>query len=623
MTDSNDGGGALQRYGVALIGRKLKTLDYRYDDDLAIGSVVRVPLRGKESKGVVVEGPAECGTCEGLLEIAGPPEGRYDSYQLATARFIADYYGCSLGEALGLFTPHPVERPGLQPPEVNETIELLPAQQEALERLASHPAALLFAPTGSGKTEIYMKLIARTLAENRSAIFLMPEISLTPQMEKRLKAHFGDTVALWHSKLTKKRREETLARIRGGEVRIVAGPRSALFLPLHEIGLIVVDEEHDDSYKAHNRPRYHARDVALYMGRLLGARVVLGSATPSATTYARQPVVRIDKPYIQTKKRYRFERGGCRLTPDIVDAIGRHAKEGGQAIVFLPTRANFKYLYCESCGYHLECPYCAVGMSLHRKARLVRCHYCGYAEKIPSACPKCGGVMQNDRMGTAEVVEALRERFGELRIEQFDKDTITTANKLQKTLERFGAREIDVLVGTQMLAKGHDYADVTLAVILGLDYILALPDYRARERAMALFVQIAGRAGRAREAEVIVQTNEPEFFEEYVGRYEAFLQSELEAREGLYPPTRHLCRLLFSAREEAKGAAAVAKVKGAIEALGLVEVVGAGKAPIERIAGKWRFTILLRSTSRKALLQSVKAVEDGSFEVDMDPVDFA
>ncbi len=542
------------------------------------------------------------------------------------AHFITQYYGGTLGIALGLFKPFGPSTHALRKMPVSsiDAITYAPQQLSAIERLMAHEASLLMAPTGSGKTEIYMKLFALALEEDKSAIFLMPEISLTPQMQKRLERVFGDRVAIWHSRLTKKRREETLARIRSGEVRIVAGPRSALFLPMADLGLIVVDEEHDDSYKAHNRPRYHARDVALMMGKITGAKVVLGSATPSAVTYAKQPVVKIDKPFVETKKRYVFEEGGCRITPNMLAAIDRHTKAGGQVLIFLPTRANFKYLYCESCGYKVSCPFCSVGMSLHRYKRLVRCHYCGYAEKIPDRCPDCGGVIGNERIGTAEVVALLAETFPHLKIQQFDKDTITTANKLQKALDRFAKKETDILVGTQMLSKGHDYPDITLAIVLGLDYILALPDYRARERAMQLFVQIAGRAGRTREAEVIVQTNESEFFKAYLNDYEKFLKDELAMREDLYPPYRFLCRLLFSAKEAAKGDAAIEAVVDRLRVFEeRVEIVGAGKAPIEKIAGRYRFNILLRSAKRTDLLRAVKAVDDGSFEIDMDPVDFA
>ena len=597
-------------------------MTYRSLQRWECGRVVSIPLQAKRVEGVIiaVTDPPAFETAE-IIE--GTPFF-YSNRQLQTARFIADYYRCTLGEALAVMVPYDGETRKREAFEFSDPeIFLSDAQQRAYEALKSHGHALLFAPTGSGKTEIYMKLFADTLRKGKSAIFLMPEISLTPQMQKRLEAHFGESVAIWHSRLSKKRREETLAKIRDGKVRIVAGPRSALFLPMRDIGLIVVDEEHDDSYKAHNRPRYHARDTALYMGKLLGAKVVLGSATPSLPSFARQPRVRIEKPYIETKKRYIFEKGGCTLTDGMIRAIERHTKARGQVLIFLPTRANFKYLYCEACGYKVACPYCSVGMSLHRRKGVVRCHYCGYAEKIPQACPQCGYIMRSDRMGTAEVVEALGERFKDLTIQQFDKDTITTAGKLQKTLEKFAKKEIDILVGTQMLAKGHDYPDITLAIVLGLDYILALPDYRARERAMSLFVQIAGRAGRSREAEVIVQTNEPEFFRRYIDDYEGFMREELAMRDGLYPPSVHLCRLLFSGKKEEAVARETERVRARIEAYGLVEIVGAGRAPIEKIAGKFRYNILLRSANRKDLLRIVKAVDDGSFEVDMDPVEFA
>ncbi len=609
-------------YKVCLIGKRAPHFTYSSSEKIELHTLVAVEIRGRRCDACVIS--EVCKPDFETSHIKSVTPFCFSQFQIETAHFIKSYYSCTLGESLSLFLPF--EDREVKPSKYMEfktQITLSSSQSAAMKELKTYPSALLFAPTGSGKTEVYMKLFEEAVKAGRSCIFLMPEISLTPQMEKRLKAHFGESVAIWHSKLTKRRREETIAKIRSGEVRIVAGPRSALFLPLHDIGLIVVDEEHDDSYKAHNRPRYHARDLALFMGRKLGAKVVLGSATPSASTFARQPVVRIKDPFVRTKKRFIFEKGGYALTPTMLSAIESHKKAGGQMIVFLPTRANFKYLYCESCGYTLECPFCSVGMSLHRHRKQVQCHYCGYAERIPQKCPKCGSVIRADRIGTAEVVEELGERFPDLKIQQFDKDTISTANKLHKALERFSRKETDILVGTQMLAKGHDYADITLAIVLGLDYILALPDYRARERAQALFVQIAGRAGRAREAEVIVQTNQPEFFTEYLGHYEKFLKEELKMREGLYPPTMHLCRLLFSSKEEAKGAAALERVKKRIDSFGKVEIVGAGKAPIERIAGKFRFNILLRSSSRSDLLKVLKAVDDGSFEVDMDPVDFA
>ncbi len=401
------------------------------------------------------------------------------------------------------------------------------SQQWAFEQLLQKDKALLFGVTGSGKTEIFISLFAKMLREGKTSIFLMPEISLTPQMEKRLKVYFGETVAMWHSKLTKKKKESILEGIEEGKIRIVAGARSALFVPLHNLGLIVVDEEHDDSYKAMTRPRYHARDVAVLMGRKLGAKVVLASATPSMGSYSKYDVVKLDKPYVQTAKNYKFISGDS-INHTILHAIDSHYKAGNQSLLFLPTRGNFKYLYCESCGKTHLCPYCSVGMALHRKYRHLKCHYCNFTEAIVDTCTHCGHTpLKSERMGTVEAIEVISEAVEGLQVEQFDRDSITTAKKLKEALHRFETGESQLLLGTQMLSKGHDYANITLSVIMGLDYILGLADFRARERAMSLLFQIAGRSGRAQKAEVLVQTGDPEFFQTYLADYELFIKDEL------------------------------------------------------------------------------------------------
>ena len=612
----------MKYYEIAILGKRIFPLTYQHKNHLKQGVLVNVTLQKRKVKGVVlceVEKPNFL-----VVDIEEIEPLCYQKWQLELAAFISEYYRCQIGEALQLIVPYLCDCPNTnQATHIKNTVKLTPSQEIAFKELLKRDLSLLFAPTGSGKTEIYIKLFEEVLNEGGSALFLMPEISLTPQMQKRLEAYFGKKVAIWHSKLTKLKRQNVLESIRNGIISIVAGPRSCLFLPMKNLKLIVVDEEHDDSYKSHSRPRYHARDLALWIGKQRKARVVLGSATPSATSFSKFPIVQITKPYIKAKKRYIFEDGVCSLTSNMLKEIEYHHTNGGQVVIFLPTRANFKYLYCDNCSYSIMCPFCSVGMSLHRFRRVVQCHYCGYAEKIPSSCVKCGSIIRSDRIGTAEVVEQLREYFEDIKVEQFDKDTITTASKLQKVLDRFAKKETDILVGTQMLAKGHDYPDVTLAIILGLDYILALPDFRARERAQSLFVQIAGRAGRTREATVIVQTNQIDFFKEYIGKYDKFLQEELEYRDGLYPPSMYLCRLLFASKNETKAKEEVEHIKSKIEKFNLVEIVGAGKAPIEKIAGKFRFNILLRSSKRADLMRVVKAVDDGSFEVDMDPIDFA
>jgi len=496
-------------------------------------------------------------------------------------------------------------------------------QSNAFEFLKRHLVSLLFGDTGSGKTEIYMKYFESVISEGKQALFLMPEISLTPQMQMRLETHFGEGVVMWHSKLTKLQKERALEKIYNGTATVIAGPRSALFLPLERLGVIVVDEEHDDSYKSSSRPRYNARDMAIYIGTQNKIPVVLGSATPSLTSYVKFPHFRLKGGHYASTRHIRFEAHGEAITPAIEVEVRRTLERKEQTIVFIPTRANFKYLSCQGCGYTLECPYCSVGMSLHRQSGIVRCHYCNYAERIPQQCPKCGATeLISSRIGTAEAVEHFRNVFPEARIEQFDRDVITTQKKLKEALARFNDKQTDILVGTQMLSKGHDYHDVTLAVVLGLDNVLNLGDYRAREKALSLLIQIAGRSGRKKEATVLVQSfNEP-FFKAYLGSYERFLDEEKEYRKGMYPPYKKLCRLLFAHKNGAKARDAMEKTAEALRRVGTIEVIGSGPSAIERIAGKYRFQILLRADRSTDLIRAVRGCADPMAEIDMDPVEF-
>jgi primosomal protein N' (replication factor Y) len=496
-------------------------------------------------------------------------------------------------------------------------------QHRAYEQIIEKDRALLFGVTGSGKTEIFISLMAKMLQEGKSAIFLMPEISLTPQMEKRLGVYFGDRVAMWHSRLTKKRKEQILEGIYDGRIRIVAGARSALFVPLDELGLIIVDEEHDDSYKAMTRPRYHARDVAVLMGKKRHAKVLLASATPSVASWYKYDVVKLSRAYVETKKQYRFL-GGSVLNMEMIQVLRQNFEAGNQSLLFLPTRGNFKYLYCENCGKTHLCPYCSVGMALHRRHRHLKCHYCGFTEAIVDTCTYCGHhPLKSERMGTAEAIEMIREQIPQMQIEQFDKDSITSATKLKKALSRFENGESQLLLGTQMLSKGHDYANITLSVIMGLDYILGLSDYRARERAMSLLLQIAGRSGRAKEALVLIQSNSRETFAPYLEDYESFLKDELEFVRGLYPPFVSLARLLIADKRRERAEVLMDDTVEKLRYFDEVEIVGYGKAPVERIANRYRYSILLRSEKKIPLLKALYSVYQRGIEIDMDPVEFS
>jgi primosomal protein N' (replication factor Y) len=622
-------------YQIALLGSPLESLTYHSEKFLTIGCEVEVTLSTRQLNGVVI---AESGKPDFTTQPIGMLKPFYYSdMQIQSAQFMAEYYGCSLGEALNLFVPYQrhcgldpqseilnqVQDDDIRYSRVAVNITLSSDQNNALDFIRSHKISLLFGDTGAGKSEIYMRRMDEVLSKGKRCLLLLPEISLTPQMESRFKAHFGDAVVLWHSKMTPKQKKVTLAKIYDGSAHIIVGPRSALFLPIVDLGLIIVDEEHDESYKSSSRPRYNARDMAVYIGSTIKIPVVLGSATPSLSSYAKYPFFRLRGGYFDSKRMFVFEPSLEALTPSIDRAVMENFAVGHQGIVFIPTRANFKYTVCDACGYHVECPFCSVGMSQHKNSHALKCHYCNYTEVLPKVCPKCqSGSLRTSRLGTAEAVEHFGKLSENLRVQQFDRDIITTQNKLIKVLEAFNAREIDLLVGTQMLSKGHDYHDITLAVVMGIDNLLSQSDYRAREKALSLLVQIAGRSGRKQDATVIVQSFNESFFRDYLDDYEKFLIDEMRIRSGRYPPTKKLARLLYAHKNGMKAKEAMADAVSQIEQMEKVQIVGFGASPIEKIADKYRFQILLRSDKSTDLIRAIKHIKSPLCEIDMDPIEF-
>ncbi|MBN2815372.1 MAG: primosomal protein N' [Campylobacterales bacterium] len=614
-------------YQLSILGSPLGEFTYFSTKILSSGTEVRLIFNNREKNAVIIAKTIQPDF--ETLEILEVLPYIFSDKQLSLARFIASYYVCSLGEALALMVPFEVSDNKTQIENninhffTQSRIELSTLQDTALSFLQEHSVSLLFGDTGSGKTEIYMKYFEKMLHEKKRSIFLMPEISLTPQMSLRLEKHFNDEVVMWHSKLTPKQKKEALDKIYSGVAKIIAGPRSALFLPVKNLGLIVVDEEHDDSYKSSSRPRYNARDIAIYMGKIYGINVVLGSATPSLTSYVKFPYFRLKGGHFQSKKEYIYERATESLSPLIIKALQEVKKEHEQAIVFLPTRANFKYLICADCGHTYECVFCSVGMSIHHKTHSMRCHYCNFTQAIPQSCSKCQSTnLLSSRLGTAEALKEIITAIPTAVVEQFDRDTITTATKLKKALKRFNDKESDILVGTQMLSKGHDYHGVTLAVVLGMDNMLNMSDYRAREKALSALIQVSGRSGRAKDAKVIIQSFHKDFFSTYLENYELFLEEEKGFREGLYPPYKRLCRILFSDKNGHKAQEAMQKMHDKLIAYGHVEIVGFGKCALERVANKYRFEILLRSSKSTDLLKAVHACRVPLAEIDMDPIEF-
>ena len=611
-------------YKVAVLSSPLEPLTYSYEEDLKVGESVKIKLRNKQKEGVVVEKTTRPDFS--TLAIQECSSYFYSAKQLHIASFIAKYYICSIGDALGVFVPYSKktsDQPAVLPPPLKK-IQLSKEQTQAFEAMQKHSSVLLFGATGSGKTELYISYFQTLIQQKKRVLLLLPEISLTPQMQNRLEEYFGSTVMMWHSKLTKKQKQDNLERLYSNEIYVVAGPRSALFLPIENLGIIVVDEEHDESYKSNARPRYNARDVALYMGKEFEIPVVLGSATPTLGSFIKHPVVRLKKTYFKAKRTFIYEKSPQSLSPSLMAHLQKNLYEQNQAIVFIPTRANFKYLQCKECGESFRCGYCDVGMSLHSEKNALVCHYCGFMQKIPQICPSCKSEhLVSSRIGTAEVAKELQKEFGGAKIAQFDRDVVTTQAKLKKLLTAFNNKEIEILVGTQMLSKGHDYHGITLAVVLGLDAQLNHPDYRAREKALALLVQIAGRSGRKLDAKVVVQTYNQEFFQAYVEDYEAFLEEEQYYREGMYPPYKKLARVTFAHTSNTKALAAMQSMREQLECYSeLVEIVGSGECAITKVANKYRYEILLRSNRSTTLIQTIRKTMVPLAEVDIDPLEF-
>ena len=611
-------------YEVAILKSPLQNLTYESEEIIENGSLVEVILANRKNSNLAVvikkvdKPDFKCST---ILSIK---DEFYTDFMLEIADFVSKYYICSMGFALSLFQTFNknivYENSSI---EYKKEITLSSFQQEAKDFLDSKKQALLFAKTGAGKTEIYIKTIKEILKQGKQAVFLMPEISLTPQMEKRLKEVFDSSVAIWHSKVTAKRKKEILNKLQNGDIKLIAGARSALFLPYSNLGLIIVDEEHDNSYKSDTTPRYNAKDLAIFIAKKFDLRLILGSATPSINSFYKIPYFELDKTFYETKKSYIFENSSQNISEKTINLIKKSIENKNQTIVFLPTRANFKHQICFDCGKSVECPFCSVSMSLHKNDLALKCHYCGFAQKIPEFCPSCKtGIVRNHRVGTAEIEELLKNEFPNSIIKRFDKDSVNSEKSLKKILDEFNENKIDILVGTQMLSKGHDYHNVKLAVVLGMDSLLNMSSYKARENALSLLLQISGRSGRNGFGEVVIETKNEEFFKYYLeeSNYKEFLNSELEFRKDLYPPFVKLARVVLSSTNGLKIKEELNEIVKDLKNNKDIEVVGFGECAIFKIANKYRYEVIIRSKDVKAILNALHYLKSSNISIDMDTI---
>ena len=544
----------------------------------------------------------------------------------------------------GLIAPHRRTGKGL-PADIAEVggtpppATLTPWQERALETISHRQGAplLLFGVTGSGKTEVYLRAAQMALEAGKGVLILVPEIALTPQLYTRFKRRLGGTIAVLHSAMTPAERREQLRMVASGEIKVVLGARSALFAPLEELGLIVVDEEHDPSYKqAEGGFKYNARDMALVRGRLQGATVILGSATPSVESFYNAkrgkftlielpqriggPLPRVEVVDMRGKKGI--------ISPELLEALRECLSSGEQAILFLNRRGYASFMLCEECGEVLKCRNCSVSLTYHASREVLLCHYCGYALKAPQVCPGCGGgKMKPLGFGTERIVAELERLLPGKRIQRMDSDVVSRRRDYERILKGLEEGSIDVLVGTQMVVKGHDFPKIGLVGVVLADIPLNLPDFRSAERTFQLLSQAAGRAGRGRGGgRVIVQTYAPGHYAIKAAAdsdYRSFFREEIKRRrELLYPPFCRLAAVRISGRD-------LEEVRGASERLYRyldgreVKVLGPAPAPIERLSGRWRWQLLLKARGYRALkdaLGELPAPKGMKVEVDIDPL---
>jgi primosomal protein N' (replication factor Y) len=518
-----------------------------------------------------------------------------------------------------------VTLPTLQEFELTDAQARVLGEIEQPLRSSDYAAFLLHGVTGSGKTEVYMRAMRICLELGRAAMMLVPEIVLTPVFSRRLRAYFGDQVAIFHSSLSKGERFDEWMRVTNGEARIVIGTRSAVFAPAANLGLVIVDEEHESTYRQQDSPRYNGRDTAIVRAQKENAVVILGSATPSLESFhnaqtgkyryqqlparignrpmASARIVDMRAVFDQHKKPQVF-------SADLLDAIESTQRKKEQSIILLNRRGYSSFVLCRSCGETIQCPNCDVTLTYHRGEKVIVCHYCNHRQVAPQLCPNCSGkYIYYVGEGTEQIESLLKERFPDLRIARIDRDTATRRGAFEKSLLDFSAGKIDMLVGTQMLAKGHDFPNVTLVGVVSVDAGLALPDFRAAERTFQLITQVAGRAGRGeRPGQVLIQTYHPDHYalrhacaQDYAG----FYAEEIRHRQNHgYPPFVALASLLVHGSDPQRTRSDALELRKEMDLANkdrACRILGPAPAPLARLKGEHRIQLLVKSRSRRQL----------------------
>lgn len=605
-----------------------------------VGSVVEAPFRTGKLVGFVVSLDQDL-TEDALGHEIKPltrllDEAAFWGQEIcALTQFMSSYYGCLWLEAIQTVVPSPVLKKVVQRLKANGKVHprpLLPPQaalagyaapqltaqqcaavQAIQESCQGGPPVLLYGVTGSGKTEVYLHAVAQCLAEGRQAVVLVPELSLTHQAIQRYRGRLGDTVGVLHSALSASERQAYWWAMHDGELQVALGTRSAVFAPLDNIGLFVIDEEHESSYKQENSPRYHARQIAFKRAQSQGAGLVLGSATPSIESYylAKQGRYRLATmserpsghrlPEVHLVDMRQRRRRTKMLSAPLVEAIRQRLADGQQVVLFLNRRGFSKYLQCGECGHRWGCPHCSIPLTFHKQSGVMRCHYCGYEETPPDCCPECQGVnFRHGGGGTERLMHEVQELAPGVRVARMDRDTTERLGAHERILSSFEQGEAQILLGTKMITKGLDYPNVTLVGIVNGDDELNVPDFRAAERCFQMLTQVSGRAGRGElPGEVYLQVYAPDQLaiqaainNDYLSLYESELKLR---RQLLYPPFCRLVRVLISSESELDTASWAAELGEFMRHQAECgQVIGPAPCPLERLKNKHRYQLLAK-----------------------------
>jgi len=619
-------------------------LTYAHDERLEVGTRVEVPIGKSTCFGFVINPDAKKHDGvepKNIIRVCDK-KPYFSPKNLELYKWVSDYYHYPLGETLSLITPSFITKKELKISEgatsiarrdplvdlTDEQLEALRAMRDDVEQSKYGSKNLLHGVTGSGKTEVYIELAKDAVAEGKGVLIIVPEIALTPQLINRIAVHFNGEISVLHSGLTPKKRYENWMKLATGKSLVCIGARSAIFAPMPSIGLVVVDEEQDSSYKQDDRLRYNARDLSFVIAKIFGSKVVLSSATPSMESIYNSKQGKLKYIYIKNRVRglclpstvlvdmKKARMGSYNMSQELINQIKETMDKGAQTILYINRRGYSHTIMCRACGKSIYCSKCSITMTEHKKQNLLLCHYCGAERSLPNYCTYCGSHdVQSIGSGTERIYEEIKTLFPHARVVIMDSDRIDSKKKLEEILDKISKKHVDIIIGTQILGKGHDFPDVNLVGVINTDTMLQLPDFRSSERVFHQIMQVSGRSGRMCQGKVVVQSYLPEHFA--VSRavhndFEGFYSEEINNRkEAFYPPFAVLVDIKLSSISKKDASSESESITKDI--LNIINkhkitasILGPSPSPIAIINNKHRYHVLIKGKSRSELNKLIK-----------------